>query len=371
MAHAPNTGIEELYRSVIQEVIEQSKEAALDENIDAEILCQIQKAWEDKINASGAADLNPKVQPVPPVRPNQAKPQHSGRPSSSAARGGGGNDGPSMVVRENLAPSTSHNQPHYVTAADLPSMFRNAGGAVQFQGLQYLQSGMGQFVSVNPGNLPPNVMLLPVQMSGNPSGANVIQMTQEQLNQLPQNDGECFIPDLENAEISLDLKAGTLTIDTSRSQDKKAEESDEKKIEATIKNIEKLEMKAKAPTKKMKTMNLAMIIPQVDGGPHMSDSSSDDEDDDDPMSRIVNRIDDKGEEEGEDDGGDEDPLNSNDDQSDDEDLDTLFESSNIIVCQFEKVNRARNKWKFTLKDGIMHLEGKDYCFQKCTGEAEW
>uniref|UniRef100_A0AC34FQS1 Uncharacterized protein n=1 Tax=Panagrolaimus sp. ES5 TaxID=591445 RepID=A0AC34FQS1_9BILA len=104
----------------------------------------------------------------------------------------------------------------------------------------------------------------------------------------------------------------------------------------------------------------------------MSDSSSDDEDDDDdPLSRIVNRIDNKGEEEAEEEGGDEDPLNSADDQSDDEDLDTLFESSNIIVCQFEKVNRARNKWKFTLKDGIMHLEGKDYCFQKCTGEAEW
>uniref|UniRef100_A0A914XWE6 Uncharacterized protein n=1 Tax=Panagrolaimus superbus TaxID=310955 RepID=A0A914XWE6_9BILA len=104
----------------------------------------------------------------------------------------------------------------------------------------------------------------------------------------------------------------------------------------------------------------------------MSDSSSDDEeDDDDPLSRMANRIDDKGEEEGEDDGGDEDPLNSDDDQSDDEDLDTLFDSTNIIVCQFEKVNRARNKWKFTLKDGIMHLEGKDFCFQKCTGEAEW
>lgn len=70
-------------------------------------------------------------------------------------------------------------------------------------------------------------------------------------------------------------------------------------------------------------------------------------------------------------GNDEDPLNSNDDQSDDEDLETLFQADNLIVCQFEKVNRARTKWKFTLKDGIMHLNGKDYCFQKAVGEAEW
>lgn len=33
----------------------------------------------------------------------------------------------------------------------------------------------------------------------------------------------------------------------------------------------------------------------------------------------------------------EDPLNSGDDQSDDEDIDTLFDADNVVVCQFEKV----------------------------------
>jgi hypothetical protein len=33
----------------------------------------------------------------------------------------------------------------------------------------------------------------------------------------------------------------------------------------------------------------------------------------------------------------EEPLNSDDDQSDDEDLQTLFESDNVVVCQFDKV----------------------------------
>lgn len=36
-----------------------------------------------------------------------------------------------------------------------------------------------------------------------------------------------------------------------------------------------------------------------------------------------------------------------------------------------QVHRARSKWKFQLKDGIMHIDNKDYCFQKCSGEAEW
>lgn len=34
---------------------------------------------------------------------------------------------------------------------------------------------------------------------------------------------------------------------------------------------------------------------------------------------------------------DEEPLNSDDDQSDEEDVETLFDAENVVVCQFEKV----------------------------------
>lgn len=39
----------------------------------------------------------------------------------------------------------------------------------------------------------------------------------------------------------------------------------------------------------------------------------------------------------------EDPLNSDDDQSDDEDVSTLFDSDDVIMCQFEKVCVSRLK----------------------------
>jgi hypothetical protein len=32
-----------------------------------------------------------------------------------------------------------------------------------------------------------------------------------------------------------------------------------------------------------------------------------------------------------------------------------------------KVSRVRNKWKCTFKDGMIHINGKDYLFAKCTG----
>ncbi|XP_068042651.1 TFIIA-alpha and beta-like factor isoform X2 [Anomalospiza imberbis] len=66
----------------------------------------------------------------------------------------------------------------------------------------------------------------------------------------------------------------------------------------------------------------------------------------------------------------EDPLNSGDDVSE-QDVADLFDTDNVIVCQYEKIHRTKNKWKFYLKDGVMSIEGKDHVFAKATGDAEW
>nr|XP_030124703.3 TFIIA-alpha and beta-like factor isoform X2 [Taeniopygia guttata] len=66
----------------------------------------------------------------------------------------------------------------------------------------------------------------------------------------------------------------------------------------------------------------------------------------------------------------EDPLNSGDDVSE-QDIADLFDTDNVIVCQYEKIHRTKNKWKFYLKDGVMSIEGKDHVFSKATGDAEW
>ncbi|NXU04423.1 TF2AY factor, partial [Buphagus erythrorhynchus] len=66
----------------------------------------------------------------------------------------------------------------------------------------------------------------------------------------------------------------------------------------------------------------------------------------------------------------EDPLNSGDDVSE-QDIGDLFDTDNVIVCQYEKIHRTKNKWKFYLKDGVMSIEGKDHVFAKATGDAEW
>ncbi|XP_037077391.1 transcription initiation factor IIA subunit 1-like [Pollicipes pollicipes] len=108
---------------------------------------------------------------------------------------------------------------------------------------------------------------------------------------------------------------------------------------------------------------------QLDGLGDSSDSDDDDDvdDGDDDVDDDDDTVNDEDEE---DQGQEEEPLNSEDDVSDHEPAD-LQETFNVMVCQYDKITRSRNKWKFHLKDGIMNLDGKDYIFQKAGGDAEW
>ncbi|XP_054654332.1 TFIIA-alpha and beta-like factor [Dunckerocampus dactyliophorus] len=67
---------------------------------------------------------------------------------------------------------------------------------------------------------------------------------------------------------------------------------------------------------------------------------------------------------------DKDPLNSGDDVVE-QDIPDLFDIENVIVCQYDKIHRSKNRWKFHLKDGVVCYGGRDYVFSKAVGEAEW
>eukprot|EP00112_Aurelia_sp_Birch-Aquarium-sp1_P013924 Seg298.29 transcript_id=Seg298.29/GoldUCD/mRNA.D3Y31 product="TFIIA-alpha and beta-like factor" protein_id=Seg298.29/GoldUCD/D3Y31 len=111
-------------------------------------------------------------------------------------------------------------------------------------------------------------------------------------------------------------------------------------------------------------------IIQVDGP---GDSSSDDDDDNyDDYDQYPINVESRDNLDG-DDGPEEEEgesLNTDDDISDEDPTD-LFDTENVIVCQYDKIARSKNKWKFYLKDGIMNLTSKDYVFHKANGESEW
>ncbi|KAJ7647150.1 transcription factor IIA alpha/beta subunit [Roridomyces roridus] len=57
-----------------------------------------------------------------------------------------------------------------------------------------------------------------------------------------------------------------------------------------------------------------------------------------------------------------------DSEDDDEDLeDGAGANTDIVFCTYDKVARVKSKWKCVLKDGMIHANGKDYLFSRCTG----
>ncbi len=54
-----------------------------------------------------------------------------------------------------------------------------------------------------------------------------------------------------------------------------------------------------------------------------------------------------------------------DDEDDGEDIE------DFVLCTFEKVHRTKAKWKAALKNGIAHIDGRDYVFNRCNGEMRF
>ena len=76
---------------------------------------------------------------------------------------------------------------------------------------------------------------------------------------------------------------------------------------------------------------------------------------------------------GQDDGKDaehkeEDEDNLSDVSSDKEEDEQI---ANVVVAQFDKVSHVKTKWKCQLKDGIMHVNGRDYLFRSAQGDMQF
>jgi len=74
------------------------------------------------------------------------------------------------------------------------------------------------------------------------------------------------------------------------------------------------------------------------------------------------------------DDDDDDPLNSDDD--DEEDAEDMSTTDNLVLCQYDKVARTKNKWKAQLKFGVMTLglaDGRkqDFIFNKAAADMNF
>lgn len=315
-----------LYNTVVDDVIAGVRDVFLDDGVDEQVLQELKQLWKSKLQASGAMD--------PPPEPTLAPPPVL----QSFQKANGGN---AVTKQAHLAQSSSQQN-----------------SSVEHGGQSSNIAGTHPHHVLDPNNKVPVQLTLPAQPG------------------VPGSQPRCFTIQIPASALNGNKLHQVLTGPI---------------ISATISLPQPL-----AATLLQQHINSALAGQQneFDGGgggrsgaaPFSLDGamdSSDDEgsnagegsdeaaaDEDDEEESAEERAEEEEEDKDESGGADEEPLNSGDDVSDEEPGD-MFDTDNVVVCQYDKITRSRNKWKFYLKDGIMNLAGKDYVFQKANGDAEW
>lgn len=319
--------VSKLYHTVVEDVINNVKEAFLDEGVDEQVLQELKQLWESKLAASKALEPPP-MEPELLLAPS-AMPMKLPHPIHSKTAPAEGAAAPQLVAgATSQAPQTTvkyqPTEAARAAAMALPSgLFRQhlatVGAGGQIQNIAVQQTGTGQYITLPQYQAQQQNQPIPIQPQQPQVGQQVrIPMQSQQFlhqQHLQQQPAQIFHP-------------GQLL---------------------------QQQVSGKGP----------QGLSQLDGNEDTSSSEDDDDFD------VDDKDDEEKEEENEDEQREEeDPLNSADDVSEEDPTD-LFDTDNVVVCQYDKINRNKNKWKFHLKDGIMNLNGRDFVFQKATGDSEW
>lgn len=337
------TSVAKIYKSVIEDVITGVKDAFLDEGVDEQVLLELRQIWEKKLQESKA--IEPIEPPAPVVKVTQAK-QEPGMTTVT----------PTIHIQRNPpggvgGPLTIGHHGHVIQSTAAPQIVHYGAPGTQNLTIRLPQAQPGTTLT-----LPPEVAASLLQ-----TGSGTLSMAQVQAlqnavmarQQMAKSTGQaqytitvpCQVPQGHPGQPQV-VQAGPLQ------NMAQAHGSGQQQGQPQVQQVRIIKMPG-----------------QVDGA--ALDSSSDDDSSDDER---INDDDDKDDLDDEDDEAndevDEEPLNSNDDVSDEE-VSEVQEIDNVVVCQYDKISRSRNRWKFHFKDGIMNIQGRDYVFQKSVGDAEW
>lgn len=305
--------VSKLYRGVIEDVINGVREAFNDEGVDEAVLLELKQIWENKLAASKAID------PIPdPAEASlQNKIQQNQQSTNAAA-----------PISQNAA--TGAGTQNTATAGQPANS--NSAAAAPPVGVRMVPVQIT--VPAQPGQTAAKSITVQVPAHALQGGAAGAQL--QSILSSPTVTAALSLP-VELATTILQQHINNaLQPSTARSQSRNENNGG---------------------------------VTQVDGPGDSSDDEDEDVDDDDEDVEEEDEQNDEEENE-ENDNQDEEPLNSEDDVTDD-DPSVLFETDNVVVCQYDKITRSRNRWKFHLKDGIMNINGRDYVFQKASGDAEW
>ncbi|XP_018330386.1 transcription initiation factor IIA subunit 1 [Agrilus planipennis] len=332
------TTVVRIYQDVIEDVIAGVRELFLEDGVDEHILQELKQTWEAKLMASKA------------VENHQNEDKSGVKLPGDAANGTNGFPKPqqqTQVLKQVVGQVPPNN--HMQTA--IPQVIDNKMVPIQITLPVQAGSDAGRILTIQV----PAAALQNNQLQKILTGP-VLTATMN----LPQPLASTLLQQHVNAAFSSQQQSMNIgsVVNKSVIQTDGASNSDEEESTLPSCSSEPTRMCTRIP-------NAA----QLDGP---ADTSDDDEDgsDEEDASEDVDEDRDEEDQDLDEGGPEEEPLNSEDDVTD-EDPSDLFDTENVVVCQYDKITRSRNKWKFHLKDGIMNLNGEDYVFQKANGDAEW
>lgn len=355
MARSQNP-VAKLYQTVIEDVINNVREAFLDDGVDEQVLHELKQIWENKLEQTKAVSS-------PVLGDRAARPPmftYVAQPSTQQ-----GVSQPVMyqtLQTQNVQLSGAAQQARLA----IPAVYQQqqGGSLVQLP----TQQGQQVYAAYQPVVIQQQgIQIAPHQArSAGASGQTLVLTTTTQAN----------ISQQQQVPSQQQQKQPSAIIQVDGSSEHPADEdvpcSSGLRFQGSSTKIHKLKKHPVTKTEAKRKRKKVTIIFQVDGGCDTSSSEEDDDNEEDDDDDDDDEDDDNEDEETneEEEQNDEEPLCSDDDDSD-QDAKELFDTDNVVVCQYDKIHRAKAKWKFNLKVGIMNLKSKDYVFQKATGEAEW
>ncbi|XP_055741572.1 transcription initiation factor IIA subunit 1-like isoform X4 [Salvelinus fontinalis] len=387
MASSANSNqVPKLYRSVIEDVINEVRELFLDEGVDEQVLMELKTLWENKLMQSKAVEgFNTEEQAALQAAAQQQAQQaqqatqqaqtqqlllppqqqvtswQSTRPTVTSAP-------QQQVIMQDPKilqhmSATGMNAATTAATLALPTGISPYQQLITSQGqiLQVLRAANGtQYIIQPQQQMVLQQQVLPQMQPGGGQAPVIQQVLAPLQGGLPQQTGVIIQPQqviLTGNKVQQNAQVMQMTGQPGQVQ----------QIQQQVQQVQQVQGGAApvGPQQQQQTQQQQPpMMLQVDGA---GDTSSEEEDEEEEYDE---EEDEEKEKDGEDGQVEEEPLNSEDDVSDEEDQE-LFDTENVVVCQYDKIHRSKNKWKFHLKDGIMNLNGRDYVFSKAIGDAEW
>ncbi|XP_066591563.1 transcription initiation factor IIA subunit 1 [Prorops nasuta] len=369
------TSVLKIYNSVIEDVIAGVRDSFMDEGVDEQVLQELKQIWETKLMSSKALELNP--DPPEPQVPQLNV--HKVLPVNKAfTKFNIGSHFAQQATAANTVQQQQQQTPPQQQQQQLPQQTQSQHQTAPAQTHTHQATGTLQQHPTAPIQQPaaaPSVLdrQVPIQITlppqtGVPDGQSRVLTIEVPASAIQGNQLHTILTGpIISAAMALPASVAATVL--------------QQHVNSTLQgqaSLAPIQVNQSLQVVNQSTNNVTQRqiqgqqsnIAQLDGA--MGDSSDDDEDEEEEDNDDEDEdLDEKEEEENDEAAArEEEPLNSEDDVTDDEPAD-LFDTDNVVVCQYDKITRSRNKWKFYLKDGIMNLSGKDYVFQKANGDAEW